>query len=246
MNPEVAQLEIHKPSSCRRHKDLAAVSSAHDPSSAVDIDPDIPILREEWFASVNTDPNACPNVSERLLCLVGGEDCVARRANAKKKASPCVSTSTPSSAAQASRMTCRCSARVSAYSSAPSPQEPRRSLDICEDERNGACREIVSHSSGSSAGAAPTSSLHGRLRVRKRAALPDSLHTRCTHSSGSLYPCALWAATASYEDRRIRHAARSMALPGHPPAQWSTSTGPLRVRRTSVSIIRSIELTASR
>ena len=40
--------------------------------------------------------------------------------NAKKKASPWVSTSTPFSAAHASRTTPRCSARASAYPSAPS------------------------------------------------------------------------------------------------------------------------------
>ena len=40
--------------------------------------------------------------------------------NAKKNASPCVSTSTPPSAAQASRIRRRCSASASAYPSAPS------------------------------------------------------------------------------------------------------------------------------
>ena len=41
-------------------------------------------------------------------------------ANATKKAFPCVSTSTPPSPAHASRTTRRCSARASAYASAPS------------------------------------------------------------------------------------------------------------------------------
>ena len=45
--------------------------------------------------------------------------------NAKKKASPCVSTSTPSWAAHAVWMTRRCSASASAYASAPSSWRSR-------------------------------------------------------------------------------------------------------------------------
>jgi hypothetical protein len=78
MNPKITQLDVHERSRCRRHEDLATVSSAHDPRRSVDIDADVPIVRNEWLAGVNTDPNACPTISESVLRAAGSNNCVAR------------------------------------------------------------------------------------------------------------------------------------------------------------------------
>ena len=66
--------------------------------------------------------------------------------NAKKKASPCVSTSTPPSAAHASRMTRRCSASASAYGlGAELVQQLRRPLDVGEQEGHRAGWKLRPH-----------------------------------------------------------------------------------------------------
>ena len=63
---------------------------------------------------------------------------------ATKNASPCVSTSTPSCRAKASRRTAPVLASASAYAlGAELVQQPRRALDVGEEEGDGAARQLA-------------------------------------------------------------------------------------------------------
>ena len=92
----------------RRHEHLAAVPRGGDASGAVDIVADKPFLSEQGRARVDSDSHPDLSVRGEVIRELGsGVEGAGAVGNAKKKASPCVSTSTPPFRIHASRITAR-------------------------------------------------------------------------------------------------------------------------------------------
>ena len=120
-SPRSLQLELDELCGRGRDEHLPAVAGRRDAGGAVHVVSDVALLGDEWRPGVQADAHVDrgratrDSVSARAAARAPGAV-----GKAKKKASPCVSTSTPPSAAHASRMIRRCSASASAYASAPS------------------------------------------------------------------------------------------------------------------------------
>ena len=99
---------------------LPAVSDGRDAGGPVHVVSDVALVGDERRPGVQTDANVDRAGRQRLREGGRSSESTGCRGNAKKKASPCVSTSTPPPAEHASRMIRRCSASASAYASAPS------------------------------------------------------------------------------------------------------------------------------
>ena len=108
-----------------RDEHLPAVRERRDPSSAMHVDPDIALDSHRRCSGVQAHPNRDRPCRERLLPDRAAAAAPAAVGKATKKASPCVSTSTPPSATNASRSTRRWPARASAYSSGPTRRNSR-------------------------------------------------------------------------------------------------------------------------
>ncbi len=120
MLAEIAKLGFEKRRRRRRDEHLAAVAHRGDACRSVDIRSDVSLLGEERRPRVQPDAEEDRPMRERLrdrLCRGKRPGAVGK---ARKKASPCVSTSTPPLATQISRTTRLCSASASAYRFAPS------------------------------------------------------------------------------------------------------------------------------
>ena len=112
---EVGERELGEARRCCGNEHLAAVAGGGDARGSMDVVADVALVREQRRARVQPGSHA-----DRALRRAHRSSPRRPRAapgavgNAKKNASPCVSTSTPPSAAQASRIARRCSARASA------------------------------------------------------------------------------------------------------------------------------------
>ena len=105
---------------CRRGDEhLPAVSNRCDACRSVHVVSDIALVGDERRPSVQADSHVDRAGRQRLRERGCSRESARRGRNAKKKASPWVSTSTPPAAVHASRMTRRCSASASAYATAP-------------------------------------------------------------------------------------------------------------------------------
>ena len=129
-----------------RENDLPAVSGGGDARGAVDVEPDVALVRDERLARVDPDADANGAVAQaRSRISSAAATASDARANAAKNASPCVSTSTPEWRARAVRTTMRWASSRSAYAVAVLVQQLRRARDVGEEERDGAAGEIGSH-----------------------------------------------------------------------------------------------------
>ena len=137
---EVAQLELDERSGGGRDEHLAAVARRRRSARRGGRRPDVALVGKERRARVQADADADRPGGELLRASPPRPRALPGAVGkAKKKASPCVSTSTPPSAAQASRITRRCSASASAYAlGAQLVQQLGRALDVREEERDGA------------------------------------------------------------------------------------------------------------
>ncbi len=97
MLAEVGERGIDQDAVDDGHQHLAAVTARGDAGSAVDVVSDIALLGDEWRPGVDARPERCtrPLASALGRRRGGGERACGAVGNATKKASPCVSTSTP-------------------------------------------------------------------------------------------------------------------------------------------------------
>ena len=111
---------IEECSGRRREHDLAAVRGRGDAGSPVNVVPDISLLRKERRTGVDARPNPHGPATSASLNALAAPSAPGAVGNAKKNASPCVSTSTPPQRTHACLTRRRCSASADAYSSSPS------------------------------------------------------------------------------------------------------------------------------
>ena len=141
---EVAQL-VPVEQSCGRGRedDLAAVRERGDARSTVDVDADVALAGERRCARVQ--PHAHRDRPGASAVCASSAACAAPPAvgKATKNASPCVSTSTPPCAANASRSDAPVlGERVGVRIGAERVQQARRALDVREEEGDGAGGQV--------------------------------------------------------------------------------------------------------
>ena len=98
----------------RGDEDLPTVADPGDPRRSMNVTPDVALLGNQRRPRVQANTNADRAGGERLVSADAAASAPGAVRKAKKKASPCVSTSTPASAAHASRMIRRCLKSASA------------------------------------------------------------------------------------------------------------------------------------
>ena len=113
---EVGELGVDKRRGSRRDKHLAAVARGGDTSCPVDVVADVTLLSDERRSRMDSDADTYrPVAARRSVKSEAAARAPGAVGNAKKKASPCVSTSTPLLSAHASRIAVRCATSASAY-----------------------------------------------------------------------------------------------------------------------------------
>jgi hypothetical protein len=97
-----------------RNQYLPAVAAGGDACRAVNVQPDVALLAKTRGTGVDAHPYAYRTGGEPCRCLSRSLKRAGAVGKVTKKASPCVSTSTPPAAANDSRRIRRCSASASA------------------------------------------------------------------------------------------------------------------------------------
>ena len=123
------------------------MADGRDPRGAMDVDADVALVGDERRPGVEADPNPDRAGRERLCASRQRPRALPERVGkAKKKASPCVSTSTPPSRGERlAKHAAMLGERIRVRLRAELVQQPRRALDVREEEGDGAGREIGSH-----------------------------------------------------------------------------------------------------
>ena len=153
MDAEVAQTDRAPPRREQlrrrgRHEHLAAMAAPPDPRRPMDADPDVALVAGDGMGGVKAHPHlertvVRPRVSRELpLRLDGRARRIVGRRNAMKKASPCVSTSLPPHRNAAAQTPLMIVERARRTARAELPKQPRRALDVGEQERDRSARAL--------------------------------------------------------------------------------------------------------
>ena len=145
MHAEVADVRVDERTGRLRQQHLPAVADGGDPRALVHVEADVPLLRQPRLARVQPHPHAYRPVGQRALAVRGSGDGVRRAGEGDEE-----------------RVTLRVDldALVVGKGGAESPpmlvqrlpvvvtelvQQPRRALDVREQQRHDAGREIAHH-----------------------------------------------------------------------------------------------------
>jgi hypothetical protein len=117
-------------------QDLTAVPGRGDAGTEVDVLADIALADAVGPARVQSHPHPDGPAVERSLCFSRSRDRAAGIGERDEERVPLCVDSTPACAANASRRTRRCSTSASGIPVTELVQEPRRALDVGEQERH--------------------------------------------------------------------------------------------------------------
>ena len=177
MAAEIHQLRVNQASCLRvRHEDLPGAARRCDPGGPMEVVADVALVNEKWRSGVNADPDVQRPRSEVVRdllcgsnCAVGSreceEECVALRVDFDPVVPVEGSTNDGSMGRQGVRI-----ARWTELA-----QEPGRTSDISEHERDGAGRKVARH----------------RREWSPKVPAPSSRHTvllSARRRAGELYP----------------------------------------------------------
>ena len=95
MLAEIAKFALDELSPCRGHEHLPAVAAGGDARGAVDVVSHIALIGQKRRSAVQADPDVHRTGRKRIREGGGRGERPGAVGKAKKKASPCVSTSTP-------------------------------------------------------------------------------------------------------------------------------------------------------
>ena len=166
--PEVAQtLHAGQVPSRLRDQDLAAVAGGGDAGRTVDVDPDVALLGHKRLAGVQSHPHPNGTALEFVARVCRSRKCVRRLPEGDEE---CVALRVDLDAPvprEGSAEYATMLGKQAGIAGAVLLQQPRRALDVREEERDRALRQR-SHRVGASGGGGAPSAASARRRSRRR------------------------------------------------------------------------------